>query len=221
MLCFERLDGAGVLSGPTGAGGEATSCSPRGPGVCLQDAPRPLASLRRAHPEHHARQAQPGKYPTLRPRRVGLCPQRQHRGFGGPPRSSGSPLRRDRLRAVLRPAPVPRTGSPRRSRRHPDGGRLDPRQPRVHQPELPSGRRGAPLRPPVPGLRRSLYVRKLGAGEDLQGTSSYGTRAETSDHHGAILFTSEKLDVTLSWEELMSGTLAVAHHDLQLELHHL
>ncbi len=66
-----------------------------------------------------------------------------------------------------------------------------------------------------------LYVRKLDAGEDLRGTSSYGTRAETGDHHGAILFASEKLDVVLSWEELMSGTLAVAHHDLQLELHHL
>ncbi len=66
-----------------------------------------------------------------------------------------------------------------------------------------------------------LYVRKLDAGEDLRGTSSYGTRAETGDHHGAILFASEKLDDAPSWEELAPGTLAVAHHDLRLELHHL
>lgn len=67
-----------------------------------------------------------------------------------------------------------------------------------------------------------LYVRKLDAGEDLRGTSSYGTRAETSDHQGTILFASEKLDAASSWEELEPGTLAVAQHDLlQLKLHHL
>ena len=66
-----------------------------------------------------------------------------------------------------------------------------------------------------------LWVRRLEAGEDLLGSSSYGTRAETSLGQGATLFASEKLDHAPSWEKLAPGTLAIAHRDLQLELHHL
>ena len=39
--------------------------------------------------------------------------------------------------------------------------------------------------------------------------------------HGAMLFTSEKLDPSPSWEELEPGTLAVARPDLSLNLHHV
>jgi predicted glutamine amidotransferase len=53
------------------------------------------------------------------------------------------------------------------------------------------------------------------------GTSSYGTHAETRLGQGATLFASEKLDHAPSWEKLASGTLAIAHRDLRLELHHL
>ncbi len=66
-----------------------------------------------------------------------------------------------------------------------------------------------------------LWYRRLEAGEDLLGSSSYGTRAETRLSHGATLFASEKLDHTPSWEKLDPGTLAIAHRDLRLELHRL
>jgi predicted glutamine amidotransferase len=64
-----------------------------------------------------------------------------------------------------------------------------------------------------------LYVRRLEAGKNLLGQSSYGTRAETSLGQGATLFASEKLDHAPSWEKLEPGTLAIAHRDLRLELH--
>lgn len=66
-----------------------------------------------------------------------------------------------------------------------------------------------------------LWIRRLEAGEDLLGPSSYGTRAETSLGHGAVLFASEKLDHAPSWEKLEPGTLAVAHRDLRLKRHQL
>ncbi len=66
-----------------------------------------------------------------------------------------------------------------------------------------------------------LWVRRLEAGEDLLGPSSYGTRAETSLRRGATLFASEKLDYGSSWEKLEPGTLAIAHRDLRQELHRL
>jgi glutamine amidotransferase len=66
-----------------------------------------------------------------------------------------------------------------------------------------------------------LWIRRLEAGEDLLGPSSYGTRAETSLGQGAVLFASEKLDYAPSWEKLEPSTLAVAHRDLRLERHQL
>lgn len=65
-----------------------------------------------------------------------------------------------------------------------------------------------------------LWVRRLEAGEDLLGPSSYGTRAETRLGQGATLFASEKLDHAPSWEKLEPGTLAIAHRDLR-EMHYL
>ena len=67
----------------------------------------------------------------------------------------------------------------------------------------------------------NLWVRRLEAGEDLLGPSSYGTRAETSLGHGAVLFASEKLDHAPSWEKLEPGTLVIADRDLRLERHQL
>lgn len=67
-----------------------------------------------------------------------------------------------------------------------------------------------------------LYVRRLDAGEDLLGPSSYGTRTEARLRHGAYIFASERLDEADSWEKLEPGTLAVAHHEpLRLDLHHI
>ena len=66
-----------------------------------------------------------------------------------------------------------------------------------------------------------LWYRRLEAGEDLLGPSSYGTRAETRLDQGAVLFASEKLDHAPSWEKLEPGTLAVAHRDLRLEMHRI
>jgi hypothetical protein len=53
------------------------------------------------------------------------------------------------------------------------------------------------------------------------GTSSYGTHAETRLGQGATLLAPEKLDHAPSWEKLASGTLAIAHRVLRLELYHL
>jgi predicted glutamine amidotransferase len=70
----------------------------------------------------------------------------------------------------------------------------------------------------LPGTE-GLFVRRLVAGEDLQGLSSYGTRTEGRNLTEAILFASERIDSASSWQELEPGTLAVADRDLQLEFH--
>ena len=72
----------------------------------------------------------------------------------------------------------------------------------------------------LPGTEE-LYVRRLETEEELRSLSSYGTRAESSYCQGAILFASEKVDLTPSWSELEPGTLAIAHRDLRLDLHYL
>lgn len=70
----------------------------------------------------------------------------------------------------------------------------------------------------LPGLE-GLHVRRLEAEEEFRVQSSYGTRTESSHHHGTILFASEEVDSAPSWRELEPGTLAVAHRDLRLEFH--
>jgi hypothetical protein len=69
--------------------------------------------------------------------------------------------------------------------------------------------------------QRRPLGRRLEAGEDLLGPGSCGTHAKTRLGRGATLFASEKLDHAPSWEKLASGTLAIAHRDLRLELYHL
>lgn len=66
-----------------------------------------------------------------------------------------------------------------------------------------------------------LYVRHLEAEEGFRGLSSYGSRTESRHHSTAVLFASEEIDAAPSWRELKPGTLAVAHPDLRLELHHV
>src|SRR5215204_2663351 len=58
----------------------------------------------------------------------------------------------------------------------------------------------------LPGTE-DLFVRRLEAGEDLQGLSSYGTRTEGRNLTEAILFASERIDSASSWQELAPGTL--------------
>src|SRR5215208_1094298 len=70
----------------------------------------------------------------------------------------------------------------------------------------------------LPGTE-GLFVRRLEAGEDLQGMSSYGTRTEGHNLTEAILFASERIDSASSWQELEPGTLAVADRDLRLIFH--
>lgn len=70
----------------------------------------------------------------------------------------------------------------------------------------------------LPGTE-GLFVRRLEAGEDLQGLSSYGTRTEGRNLTEAILFASERIDSASSWQELEPETLAVADRDLRLEFH--
>lgn len=64
-----------------------------------------------------------------------------------------------------------------------------------------------------------LFIRRLEAGEDLRGWSSYGTRTESRHRTEAIIFASERIDSAPSWQELKPGTLAVAERDLRLEFH--
>jgi predicted glutamine amidotransferase len=176
--------------------------------------------LSRACPKRYARQSEPGEYPALRPRRTCLRPQRQHRGPGGSSRSFGPSLRRHRLRALLRITSLPYAGSPGHHHRHQNAvSWISKNRDYTSLNFLLANReRLYALRFPA---NEELYVWRLGTGEDLRGLRSCGTRTETSRRHGAILFASEELDSSPSWEELAPGTLAIARRDLRLELHHL